>query len=45
MEVNFIGFDEFCGKRTYKINGFMGGQPRNHLETQSLWWNIWVDTP
>jgi hypothetical protein len=40
-------------KRAYKIRAnktrFMeetlGGLPRNHLETQSLWWNIWVDTP
>jgi hypothetical protein len=39
-------------KRAYKIRAnktrFMEETlvlPRNHLETQSLWWNIWVDTP
>jgi hypothetical protein len=46
-------FAKTQSKRAYKIRAnktrFMeetfGFLPRNHLETQSLWWNIWVDTP
>jgi hypothetical protein len=46
-------FEKTQNKETYKIRTnktrFMEKPwvvlPRNHLETQSLWWNIWADTP